>query len=101
MTPPGGATEAQAAAELAKFLTTPDRYGGRSPLEAVVQDKIKGIAREIAEEVIGANTELRKLIQDRINGLVAQALADDKFLNEALSRAVAGALAKHREDDYT
>lgn len=94
-------SQEEMAGELAEFLTSRDRrdYRGRTPLEAVMEEKITGLAREVADQVIAATPQLRRLIEGKIQALVTQALASDPKLNSAVVKAVTDALTAYREGD--
>lgn len=94
----------QVAAELARFLTTRDRYGGTSPLDTEIAAQITVMTREIAREIIANTPELRGHIQGIVERLVYSALQTDSWLNATIVNAVAKALtdlALERERERT
>ena len=92
----------EAAAELTRYLLTPDRYRGKSPLQEEVNVQIRAMTRAIAAQIVGENPELADRIAAMTRLLVVQALTEDDFLNEQVVRAVSqklGELAQVRRGE--
>lgn len=80
------------ARNLAGFLTSPPRYGGKSPLEEMLQAQITQMTRQIAAEVIEAMPELRDHVRTMVEQTIRRGLTQDQWLNQTVVSAVAKAI---------
>jgi hypothetical protein len=88
----------KAVQELLKPLMTRDYYG-TSPFEKLVKTYLLQIGNEIAIEVVNTTPDLKPKLTAAIRDVVANVLADDTSVNEAVLKAVTVALAKYRSSE--
>lgn len=81
------------ASALASYLTNrASGYGGRSPLEEMLQAQITQMTRQIAAEVIAATPELHDHVQRMVQQTIRWAMNQDGWLNQTVVTAVSKAL---------
>lgn len=86
------------AAELTRYLTERDRFGGKSPLEAIVATELQALTKVIAQQVIAEHADLNAHIGRMVRDVVAAAMRENTALQEYVVRAVAEALAVRARD---
>jgi hypothetical protein len=83
----------EAASALTQFLVKRGSgYDSTSPIEREVQVQITRMMNTMARDMIDSMPELRDAIGERLRQVIAQALRDDAWLSESITKAVAQAL---------
>ena len=90
--------EHDAAAAVTAYLTH-SQYGGDSPLQRLIQQRIERLAREVADEIVASTPRLRETLEAKTRNVIARALEDDYELRKSVVTAVAEALSVRRPED--
>lgn len=82
------------------FLVNRGSYNSSSPIEDMVKENIRGMARDIAKVFVNSVEGLPEFLRKACEDATARALADNAFLKKTVADSVAEALvARYRSDD--
>ena len=84
--------DTEMARQMAGYLFTSAGYNRDSPIMDMVKARINAMAREIAAEIVGSNTELTSILRARMQEVLRQAMQEDIWLQRTVINATAKAL---------